>query len=124
MDPGGPDLQRQVDLLAERLRSMALTRLQAPFEPEPTRVEAARLLAQRLADAAAGCEQPHAPVWRDVPTVSPSAAGDLVAVTGSDLAAAAPCALGQVPLRGGGSTRPAELLAALTAEVLQLRRRV
>ena len=70
MDAAGPDLQRQVDLLADRLRSMALTRLQAAFAPEATRVEAARGLAQRLADAAAGCEQPHAPVWREVPVVS------------------------------------------------------
>jgi hypothetical protein len=76
------DLDRTVD----RLRSLALTRLGAPFAPEPTRADAARDLVQRLADAAADLTGgPH----REVPRLADSAVGDQLAVVGRDLADAA-----------------------------------
>jgi hypothetical protein len=120
------DAAEQTERLVDRLRHLALTRLQAPYQPEATRVEAARVLTQRLADAAAALEQPVAPTWRDVPQVAAAAAGDLLAICAHDaLAAAAPLDDGTVvPLRDGGSTTVADLLGALADEALELRRRL
>jgi hypothetical protein len=85
MDPERPrpdryeaDLRRTVD----RLRGMGLARLAAGFEPEPTRADAARVVAQRLADLAA--EVAGEPV-RGVPRLGDHAVGDQVAVCGRDL---------------------------------------
>ncbi len=105
-------LHAQLDRLVDRLRSMSLTRLAAPFEPEPTRTAAALALAQRLADAAATLEEPGAR-RRQVPVVSPAAAGDLVAVTGGDVLAAA---------AGGASDQT--VVAELTDAVRELRLRL
>ena len=75
------DLRRTVD----RLRTLGLARLGASFEPEPTRADAARDVAQRLADLAADLEgRPR----RTVPRLADSAVGDQVAVCGHDLLAA------------------------------------
>jgi hypothetical protein len=99
------DLERTVD----RLRSMALTRLTAPFAPEPTRADAARDLVQQLADAAADLTAgPH----RDVPRLADSAVGDQLAVVGHDLLEAATDA-----------DRP-EALDDAAAALLELRRRL
>ncbi len=99
------DLERTVD----RLRSLALTRLAAPFEPEPTRADAARDLVQRLADRAADLAgEPH----RDVPRLADSAVGDQLAVVGHDLADAALEA-----------ARP-DVLEAAAEDLLALRRRL
>ncbi|HET8969574.1 MAG TPA: hypothetical protein VFN19_00830 [Candidatus Nanopelagicales bacterium] len=120
------ELAAQLGRLVDRLRSMALDRLDAPFYPEPTRVAAAGLLAQRLADAAAGCEDPAGPVWRTVPTVSAAGAGDLVAVCGHDLLAAAALVGPEqlLPQPEGGVTNRDELLAGAAKAVLELRRRL
>lgn len=87
--PGGPaepplsghaavELGRVVD----RLRSMPLTRLAAPWGEYPSRAAGARALAQCLADRAADLGGlPH----RAVPDVGDAAVGDQVAVTGRDL---------------------------------------
>jgi hypothetical protein len=99
------DLERTVD----RVRTMALTRLGAAFEPEPTRADAVRRLAQRLADdAAALAGEP----LRPLPRLADQAVGDQLAVVGHDLAAAA--------LAAG---RP-EALDAPAEELLALRRRL
>jgi hypothetical protein len=72
------ELRRVVD----RLRSMPLTRLAAPWGDYPSRAVGARALAQRLADRAADLSGlPR----RRVPDVGDAAVGDQVAVTGRDL---------------------------------------
>ena len=74
------DLQRTVD----RLRTLGLARLSASFAPEPTRADAARAVAQRLADVAADLEgRPR----RLLPVLGVQATGDQLAVTGHDLLA-------------------------------------
>jgi len=74
------DLQRTVD----RLRTLGLTRLSASFAPEPTRADAARAVAQRLADVTADLEgRPRRPL----PVLGVQATGDQLAVTGHDLLA-------------------------------------
>jgi hypothetical protein len=95
------DLERTVD----RLRSLALTRLSAPFEPEPTRADAARDLVQRLADLAAELEGGPR---RTIPRLADPAVGDQLAVVGQDLAAAARAAG-----RPEALEEPAEALLAL-----------
>ena len=103
------DLRRTVDLL----RTIGLARLAASFEPEPSRADAARDVAQRLADLAADLEgEPR----RHVPRLADAAVGDQVAVCGHDLLAAV-----------AASTPSADLDAlVLTAAdlLLDLRRRV
>lgn len=106
------ELRAQIERLADRLRGMSLTRLEAPFGPEPTRTAAAIALAQRLADAAAALEG-TSPVRRRVPVVSAAAAGDLVAVTGGDVLAA---------LAGGAGAD--STVTELTAAVRELRLRL
>ncbi|MFM9050382.1 MAG: hypothetical protein ACKOMX_10125 [Actinomycetota bacterium] len=72
------ELERVVD----RLRSMPLGQLAAPWPPYASRAEGARALAQRLADTGAqiGGWGPH-----PVPDAGDAAVGDQVAVTGSDV---------------------------------------
>ncbi len=78
VDDASVELGRVVD----RLRSMPLTRLAAPWGDYPSRAAGARALAQRLADRAADLAGlPH----RLVPDVGDAAVGDQVAVTGRDL---------------------------------------
>ena len=77
-DEARVELGRVVD----RLRTMPLTRLAAPWGDYPSRAAGARALAQRLADRAADVSgAPHRPV----PDVGDAAVGDQVAVTGRDL---------------------------------------
>jgi hypothetical protein len=77
-DDAAVELGRVVD----RLRSMPLTRLAAPWGDYPSRAVGARALAQRLADRAADVSgSPH----RSVPDVGDAAVGDQVAVTGREV---------------------------------------
>jgi hypothetical protein len=77
-DEARVELGRVVD----RLRTMPLTRLAAPWGDYPSRAAGARALAQRLADRAADVSgAPHRPG----PDVGDAAVGDQVAVTGRDL---------------------------------------
>ena len=76
-DDAAVELSRVVD----RLRSMPLTRLAAPWGDYPSRAAGARALAQRLADRVADVSgAPHRPV----PDVGDAAVGDQVAVTGRE----------------------------------------
>jgi regulator of protease activity HflC (stomatin/prohibitin superfamily) len=75
--------------VVERLRTLSQARLLAPVAPYASRVEAARTLAQALAEAAATLEAPAHAVRRKVPDVGPFAVGDQVAVTAHDLLLAA-----------------------------------
>ena len=76
-DDAAVELSRVVD----RLRTMPLTRLAAPWGDYPSRAAGARALAQRLADRAADVSgAPHRPV----PDVGDAAVGDQVAVTGRE----------------------------------------
>ena len=103
------DLRRTVD----RLRTLGLARLGASFDPEPTRADAARGVAQRLADAAADLEgRPR----RTVPRVADSAVGDQVAVCGHDLLAAVAA--------GAGVADAGAVVLAAADDLLDLRRRI
>jgi hypothetical protein len=103
----------QLGRTVDRLRSLAIARLSAPFEPEPTRADAARSLAQRLADAAATLEgEPR----RTLPRLADGAVGDQVAVCGRDLLEAGSARL--------DDPAAALLLATLADDLLDLRRRL
>jgi hypothetical protein len=89
-DPSGGTAPERFDVelrrTVDRVRGLALTRLEAAYEPEPTRAHAVRLLAQQLADAAADLEgEPH----RALPVLAVHGAGDQLAVCGHDLREAA-----------------------------------
>jgi glycine/D-amino acid oxidase-like deaminating enzyme len=106
-------LETQLGRTMDRLRTLGVARLGASFEPEATRAEAARRVAQRLADLAAeleGCEP------RTVPTLADAAVGDQVAVCGRDLLSA--IAAGHGVGRGEAAARVAADL------LLDLRRRL
>jgi len=75
-------LEVEVGRLADRLRSMPLTKLSAPWQESGSRAAAARELAQRMAnDAADLAGVPR----RGVPDVGDAAVGDQVAVVGAEL---------------------------------------
>jgi hypothetical protein len=89
-DPSGGTAPERFDVelrrTVDRVRGLALTRLEVAYEPEPTRADAVRTLAQRLADAAAELEgEPR----RALPVLAVHGAGDQLAVCGHDLRAAA-----------------------------------
>jgi hypothetical protein len=78
-----PDVEVELARVVDMLRSMPIPKLGRPMVDEgPTRAQAARDLAQWLADAAAGQAG-----WshREVPDVGDPAVGDQIAVTGRDL---------------------------------------
>ena len=103
------DLRRTVD----RLRTVGLARLGASFDAEPTRADAARGVAQRLADAAADLEGGPR---RTVPRVADAAVGDQVAVCGHDLLAAVAA--------GDGVPEAEAVVLAAADDLLDLRRRI
>jgi hypothetical protein len=103
------DLRRTVD----RLRTLGLARLGASFAPEPTRADAARGVAQRLADAAADLEGGPR---RTLPRVADPAVGDQVAVCGHDLRAAVAPGLGVAGAEA--------VVLAAAEDLLDLRRRI
>jgi len=78
-------LQAELERTVDRLRTLGLARLEASFDPEPTRAAAARALAQHLADLAAGLEGGPR---RELPVLATAACGDQLAVCGHDLLAA------------------------------------
>ena len=80
------ELAGEILRLADRLRSLSDLRLSRPLPPHPSRAEAAHAVAQLLADGAAQLE--GRPI-RPVPRLHDLAVGDQVAVTGTDLVAAA-----------------------------------
>jgi hypothetical protein len=80
-DPGA-ELADQVARLADRLRSLSDVRLGAGLPEGGSRADAARRLAQQLADAAAELAgEPR----RELPRLDDLVVGDQVAVTGTDL---------------------------------------
>lgn len=82
-----PDVLTEVTRVVDRLRSMPLVRLAAPWEGYPSMAAGARALAQRLADR--GAEVGGWPM-REVPDAGVAAVGDQVAVTAADLLALDP----------------------------------
>ncbi|MBI1378151.1 MAG: hypothetical protein GC157_11810 [Frankiales bacterium] len=106
----------QLERTVDRVRAMGLARLEASFEPEPTRAEAVRRAAQRLADLAAALEDE--PV-RPVPVLAVHAVGDQLAVCGHDLldAAAGPAATDRAEAARAALVEAADVL-------LDLRRRL
>lgn len=117
------DLGRTVD----RLRTLGLARLEASFEPETTRADAARGVAQWLADAAADLD---GRARRELPVLAALAVGDQVAVCGHDLVAA--CArAGSAGAPGGDAgpepatdAGPDAVLERAADLLLDLRRRI
>lgn len=75
-------LEVEVGRLADRLRSMPLTKLSAPWQESGSRAAVARKLAQRMADGAADLSGVPR---RGVPDVGDAAVGDQVAVVGAEL---------------------------------------
>jgi hypothetical protein len=78
----------EVRAVAERLRRLSPARLRMPLPPYPSREQAGRILAQQLADAAAGVvarDSDQPPRWHEVPEIEVFAVGEQVAVTGNDL---------------------------------------
>ena len=106
------ELRRTVD----RVRGLAILRLEAAYEPEPSRAAAVLALAQRLADAAADLA---AEDRRALPVLAPHAAGDQLAVCGHDLRAAAD---GDAVLDAASDA--ASVLDAASDALLELRRRL
>ena len=130
------ELAADVRRVSDRLRNLSQTRLAGPVAPpEPgcpphgSRAQAARDVAQALADTAAALEAAADGVpaeLRAVPTLSDFAAGDQVAVTGHDLLAAI-CLVGpDVEVRLGEPDRgPAQRGVDRAARMLaDLRRRL
>lgn len=103
-------LADEVERLADRLRALSDVRLARPLPPHPSRADAARAVAQLLADRAAQLEgrQP-----RELPRLPDLAVGDQVAVTGTDLVLAAAAVRGSEE----GGEGDAGVLAAITAGV-------
>ena len=86
------ELLDECDRLADRLRSLSDVRLARDLTPGVTAAAAGLVVAQRLADLGAGVElrgSAWPPPLRTVPQVADFAVGDVVAVTGHDLVAAA-----------------------------------
>ena len=105
------DLDREVQRVADRLRTLALSRLgSTPADGSRSPVEAARSVCRRLEQLTA---EVHGRPAYDVPVLADAAVGDQVAVIGGELVAA---------LRGSGSGADA-LVAGLDA-LVELRRRL
>jgi hypothetical protein len=104
------ELAADVRRLADRLRSLSDVRLARPLPPSGSRADAARAVAQLLADGAARLTGDRS---RPVPRLHDFAVGDQVAVTGADLVAAARAAGGLV------AEGVAEMLAEVLAEARQ-----
>jgi hypothetical protein len=106
-------LEAQLGRTVDRLRTLGLARLAASFEPEPTRADAARGVAQQLADLAAQLEGREP---RTLPRLADAAVGDQVAVCGHDLLAA---------ITSGSGVGRGESVAGVAADLLlDLRRRL
>ena len=122
--PGSEDLGRSVERLADRLRTLADTRLARPLDGGATAADRAHALAQALADAEQGIAERAAerpPAWRAVPRLGDLAVGDQVAVTGADLVAACDGLGPDEPVwtRAGRSAASA-VLARAVADVREL----
>ena len=116
MDLPSTDVERleaQLGRTVDRLRTLGLTRLAASFEPEPSRADAARGVAQRLEDLAAELESREP---RTLPRLADPAVGDQVAVCGHDLLAV---------ISSGSGVARGEAVAGVAADLLlDLRRRL
>ncbi len=98
--PLAEKLAADVRRVADRLRTLSAARLAGPpappedgMPPYRSRAQAARGVAQAMADVAAALESAAAGVvggfqWQPLPELADFAAGDQVAVTGHDLLAA------------------------------------
>jgi hypothetical protein len=78
------DAAVELDRVVDRLRTLPLTRLAAPWDSYPSLAAGARALAQALTDRCVKLSGVHHCV---VPDVGDAAVGDQVAVTGRDLLA-------------------------------------
>jgi hypothetical protein len=84
-------LAADVERVEDRVRGLSLPRLARALPPYGTVADAARRVAQLLADCAQGVEERErdvAPRWRELPRLPDHVVGDQVAVTGRDAVAA------------------------------------
>jgi hypothetical protein len=97
--PLADELAADVRRVADRLRTLSVARLAGPpappedgMPPYGSRAQAARAVAQTMANAASALESAAVGggwvEWRPLPELGDFAAGDQVAVTGHDLLAA------------------------------------
>ena len=95
-----PALAADLDRVVTRLRNATPARLRASVAgPFATRADAARALAQMLAQSTQGIEDaaaPAPPVWRVVPALPDTALGDQLRVLVHDFVAAVPSAPAEV----------------------------
>lgn len=110
-EPAATAFAAQLGRTVDRLRSLSLARLAAPFEPGPTRADAGHALAQQLADDAAALAGERV---RAVPRLADGAVGDQVAVCGHDLLVAASAR--------AGDPHAAAVLTGRAQDLLDLRR--
>ncbi len=112
-----PELARELQRVAERLRSMSEARLARACPPYGSAADAGRWVAQHLADAAAELEGlPR----RAVPVLSPLAVGDQVALTGSDAWCSAAALPADAVLASGRTAR--DVVAAVLTDLAAVRR--
>ena len=85
-------LAREVQRLADRLRTLSDVRLRQAWSSSQTRAAAVLEVAQALAEVSQGIEERSAvrePCWRVLPDIGVLALGDQVAVAGTDVVVAA-----------------------------------
>ncbi|MGH8891822.1 MAG: hypothetical protein ACRDWY_00710 [Actinomycetes bacterium] len=122
------DLEADVRRVTDRLRSLSLARLAGPVPPHASRADAARAVAQLMAEVAQGLADRHAarePSWRELPVLSDLAVGEQVAVTGHDLLGELATIRPTESVWSRGSRRTArEVVAAAAAALAETRRRL
>lgn len=130
-EPGWGSLPDQVAAdvrrLADRLRGLSQARLGGPVPQHGSRADAARGVAQQLAEAAQGLAQRDAPAepgWRVLPRLTDFAVGDQVAVTGHELLAELAGCGPEVDVWARGARRTARDVVTAAADALAATRRL
>jgi hypothetical protein len=120
-----PALVADLDRVVTRLRNATPARLRASVTgPFANRADAARALAQMLAQSTQGIEDaaaPAPPVWRIVPVLSDTAIGDQLRVLVHDFVSAVPNAPAEV-WAPDGRTDVEDLLRDVHATVAEVAR--
>ena len=134
-EPLRVDLEADVRRVTGRLRSLSLARLAAPppshlsggeAAAQPSRADAARLVAQRLVEAAQGLElraEPGEPRWRRLPVLADAAVADQLAVAGHDLLEEMERCGPDAPVWAPGTRRTAREVVSAAAATLAATRR-
>lgn len=96
-------LVTEVTRVSDRLRSMSLSRLEAPLPPHTSRVAAAHSVARTLTLLAQGVEERERdyPSYRELPEADALTAADQLAVCGHDLVLASAGLADDTPVWSG-----------------------